>query len=152
MALLVAVVHAASACGVDTGVEPPRRLAQLRVIASQGDVTLRVRIADSREERVHGLMGVRDLADDEGMVFLYDEPTGGGFWMKNTLVPLSVAFWDRERRIVGFLDMEPCPADPCPTYAPEKEYVGAVEVNRGFFDAHGIGIGDIVELAGHAGG
>ena len=53
-----------------------------------------LRIADSPEERAQGLMGVARLAEDDGMLFVFDEPTGNGFWMKQTLVPLDVAFWD----------------------------------------------------------
>ena len=66
--------------------------------------------------------------------------------MKDTLIPLSIAFWDEDGRIVGIQDMEPCTADPCPTYGSPEPYVGALEVNQGFFDEHGVVIGDRIEL------
>ena len=57
------------------------------------------------------------------MAFVWDEPTQGAFWMKDTLIPLSVAFWDEDGRIVGIVDMEPCATEPCPTYASPAPYV-----------------------------
>ena len=80
------------------------------------------------------------------MAFLFDRPTSSSFWMKDTLIPLSIAFWDRSRRIVAILDMAPCRRSPCPLYSPGTSYIGAVEVNRGFFRQHGVRVGDRVEL------
>ena len=91
-------------------------------------------------------MGRRRLSPDAGMVFLFDRPTENAFWMKNTLIPLSIAFWDGSGRIVSILDMAPCRRNPCPLYSPGEPYIGAVEVNRGFFTAHRIQVGDRVEL------
>jgi uncharacterized membrane protein (UPF0127 family) len=72
--------------------------------------------------------------------------------MKDTPIPLSIAFWDRRDRIVALLDMEPCRADPCPTYDAGVPYVGAVEANQGFFANHGVTTGDRVELVTKADG
>jgi uncharacterized membrane protein (UPF0127 family) len=66
--------------------------------------------------------------------------------MKNTLIPLSVAFWDEAGRIVAILDMEPCPANPCPTYDPGSSFVGALEVDQGRFASDGVAIGDRIEV------
>ena len=66
--------------------------------------------------------------------------------MKNTLIPLSIAFWDRNGVIAAIMDMQPCRAEPCPRYRPGIMYVGAVEVNQGFFEDHGVEVGDRVEL------
>ncbi|HEX2068889.1 MAG TPA: DUF192 domain-containing protein [Actinomycetota bacterium] len=109
-------------------------------------MTLRVEIADTPPARSAGLMGRRHLAPDAGMAFLFDEPTENRFWMKNTLIPLSIAFWDETGRIVSILHMAPCREDPCPLYSAGTSYIGAVEVNRGFFKAHGVRVGDRVEL------
>jgi len=68
--------------------------------------------------------------------------------MKDTLIPLSVAFWDEDGWIVGIQDMEPCTEDPCPTYGSPEPYVGALEVNEGFFAEHGVTTGDRIELVG----
>ena len=103
--------------------------------------TLRVRIADEPAERARGLMGVRSLARDEGMAFLYDEPVSNGFWMKDTEIPLSIAFI-RGRRVVDTAEMTPCTSDPCPMYRSMKPYTLAVEANAGWFRRHGIDPGD----------
>jgi uncharacterized membrane protein (UPF0127 family) len=88
----------------------------------------------------------RALPTNAGMVFLFDDSAAYSFWMKNTLIPLSIAFWNRSGRIVAILDMAPCRTDSCRLYSPGTPYIGAVEVNRGFFSAHGIKVGDHVEL------
>ena len=88
----------------------------------------------------------RSLAPDAGMVFLFDDPTAYYFWMKDTVIPLSIAFWDEGGRIVSILDMFPCRKDSCPLYSAGTSYIGAVEVNRGFFKAHGVKVGNRVEL------
>jgi hypothetical protein len=66
--------------------------------------------------------------------------------MKDTLIPLSIAFWDERDRIVAILDLDPCREDPCPVYSPGASYVGAVEANQGYFDRHGVETGDVVRL------
>ena len=109
-------------------------------------VSLHVEIAETEAARQRGLMGRTSLAADAGMAFLFGSPVQVGFYMKDTLIPLSIAFWDRTRRIVAILDMAPCRADPCPDYYAGRSYVGAVEANRGFFTQHGIEVGDRVEL------
>jgi hypothetical protein len=118
----------------------------LRVVTAEGEVTLRVEIADTSEERAAGLSGRASVPADAGMAFLWDEPVEAEFWMKDTLIPLQIAFWDEGGRIVGLIEMEPCEADTCPHYRPEKPIVGAVEANAGWFTAHGVAVGDTVEL------
>jgi uncharacterized protein len=107
-----------------------------------GATHLEVRVADSDDERAKGLMNVSELAEDAGMAFLWPEPTTSEFWMKNTLIPLSVAFVDEGGRIVTIRDMQPCTADPCPMYGATDPYVLAIEANLGYYDEHGIAIGD----------
>jgi uncharacterized membrane protein (UPF0127 family) len=120
----------------------------LTVRTGEGQASLRVEVAETAEARATGLMGRLVLGEDEGMVFLFDGPTDGPFWMKDTLIPLSIAFWDGDGRIQAILDMDPCRADPCPLYSPGVTYVGAVEVNQGWFQRHQVRTGDAVELAG----
>jgi uncharacterized membrane protein (UPF0127 family) len=111
-----------------------------------GDVQLSVEIADTNQTRAHGLMGRDHLSEGSGMAFTYDGPTMATFWMKDTTIPLSIAFWKGSGRIVDMLDMQPCTSDPCPSYRASTSFVGAVEVSQGFFERHGVGIGDTVEL------
>lgn len=101
-------------------------------------VALPVYDAYTSEARARGLMHRRQLPRRAGMVFRFSGPTQGGFYMKNTLIPLSIAFFDRDGDVVDVLDMPPCKSDPCPTYVPRAAYTGALEVNRGFFDSVGL--------------
>ena len=103
-------------------------------------------VADSDEERRRGLMGVEDLDANGGMVFVFDGEQDGSFWMKDTLIPLSIAFWGKDDRVVDILEMEPCEAEPCPTYSSRTPYTHALEMNAHWFEDRGIEIGDRVEL------
>jgi uncharacterized membrane protein (UPF0127 family) len=151
---LLALVLALAAVGCsDPTASGDGTNARAQVVIASGDrtVTVDVEVADDEFERRIGLMGRTDLAADAGMAFLFPEPTSGSFWMKDTLIPLSIAFWDEDGSIVAILDMHPCPDDECPSYDPGVDFVGALEVNQGFFDEHGIEIGDRVRLEGVSG-
>jgi hypothetical protein len=130
----------------DASPEPEFGDASLVIQTDSGEVRVRVEVADSPEERARGLMSREELPPDGGMVFLEEEATWGGFWMKDTLIPLSLAVWGPDGGIRSILDMEPCRENLCPTYDPEVSWVGAVEVNQGFFDLHGVELGDRVRL------
>jgi uncharacterized membrane protein (UPF0127 family) len=118
----------------------------VRITTASGSVELNVQIAETDEARQRGLMGVRSLAPDAGMAFLFDGPTDVSFWMKDTLIALSIAFWDEQGRIVGIREMTPCRHDPCPLYSPGAAYIAAAEATRGFFASHGVRVGDPVRL------
>jgi uncharacterized membrane protein (UPF0127 family) len=118
----------------------------VHIRTSDGTVSVRARIADTDSERSTGLSGEAHLAPDAGMAFLFPGAVRVGFWMKDTLIPLSIAFWGTGGRIVSIMDMQPCPADPCPSFWPTARFVGALEVNRGFLEDHGVEVGDRVEL------
>jgi uncharacterized protein len=109
-------------------------------------VEVPVEVADSPGEREVGLMHRESLPEDAGMVFLFEEDNVGGFWMKNTLIPLSIAFADAEGTIVSILDMDPCEADPCEIYDPGVPYRSALEVNQGAFEDWGVQVGDALTL------
>ena len=113
---------------------------------TQGPVRVDVEIADSDEERQVGLMNRESLPDNAGMLFVFEEDVSFGFWMKNTLIPLSIAFADADGEIVRILDMEPCEADPCTVYEPKATYRTALEVNQGAFADWGVAEGDRLTL------
>jgi uncharacterized membrane protein (UPF0127 family) len=117
-----------------------------RIETPHGVVRVHVQIADDAAERTHGLADRRSLARDAGMAFLFAHPVRASFWMKDTTIPLSIAFWDSSGRIVAILDMPPCRANPCPTYRPDRPFLGALEVNRGYFREAGVGEGDRVAI------
>lgn len=139
LSLALAAVTIA-ACGGAHGCPDPATPGHIAF--SNGD-ELTVRIADQPEERARGLMGVTRLRADAGMAFLYGSPTHDTFWMKDTLIPLSIAFVDEHDRIVTIREMAPC-ADggACPTYASGAPYTLAIEAEAGWFADHGIEEGD----------
>ena len=162
-ALVLVLVLLAAACGGD-GDEPQARgttsvgeeappttsvdaEGPLVVIETEaGEVEVAVEVADDDEERQLGLMNRESLPADAGMIFLFEEDSSGGFWMKNTLIPLSIAFADASGTILRILDMEPCEADPCEIYDPGVFYRTALEVNMGAFDRLGVEEGDRLRL------
>jgi len=91
-------------------------------------------------------MGVTDLPANHGMAFVWEAPTDASFWMKDTLIPLSIAFVDESGRILTIEEMHPCAADPCDTYESSGRYVMAIEANAGWYDTHGIKVGDQADL------
>lgn len=114
--------------------------------ATSGATEIDALIADTDPLRQYGLMYRPRLRHDLGMAFLWPEDTQGGFWMKNTLIPLSIAFFDSNNVIVEILDMEPCVEDDCTVYDPGVSYRGALEVNQGAFREWGISKGDLIEV------
>ena len=107
-------------------------------------VTVRLEVAADPAARARGLMGRRQVPAGTGMVFLYPADVAEAYWMKNTLVPLSIAFVAADGRVVSVAEMTPCTADPCPSYAPAGPYRYAVELPAGAFQAAGVGEGDKV--------
>ena len=103
-----------------------------------------VEVARKEEERSQGLMGRRSLGRDEGMLFIFDEEGYHGFWMKNTLLPLSIAFMDKKGEIVWITDMKPLTLS---THNPLKPILYALEMNQGWFATNGIKVGDIVRFS-----
>jgi uncharacterized membrane protein (UPF0127 family) len=111
-----------------------------------GAATLTVEVADTPTARARGLMGVESLPPDHGMVFIWGTLEDAAFWMKDTLIPLSIAFVGDDDRIHTILEMEPCETEPCRTYEARRPYVMAVEANAGWFQANGIEVGDTADL------
>ena len=107
-------------------------------------VTVRLEVAADPAARARGLMGRTEVPEGTGMVFLYPRDVAEAYWMKNTLVPLSIAFVAADGRVVSVAEMAPCKADPCPSYPPAGPYRYAVELRAGAFEAAGVGAGDKV--------
>lgn len=92
--------------------------------------TLRPELALTDDARARGLMFRRNAPAD-GMLFVFPSATSSGFWMKNTLVPLKIVFFDSYGTRVRKLSMKPCKTDSCPIYAPGKRYRFALELPAG---------------------
>ena len=146
MRLAPLLLIVAVACGSAEEAPDQNPSAALSIGTDDGTVSLDVQVADTQAERQTGLMGRESLSPYDGMAFVWQEPVVSTFWMKDTLIPLSIAFWDDDGRIISILAMDPCTQDPCPSYGPDEPFVGAVEVARGTFERHGVGLGDRVEL------
>jgi uncharacterized protein len=142
--LVAAVLALALAAGAVAGA----RFGSGSAVIDTGErrVTLTVELATTPAQQAQGLMHRRRLAPNAGMAFLFGTPRRGQFWMKNTRIPLSIAFWGANGRILKILHMTPCRADPCPLYDPRVAYVGALEVNRGAFGRWGVTRGDRITV------
>lgn len=102
---------------------------------------LRVEVAATIEQRMKGLMFREKLGANDGMLFVFDEPGYHAMWMKNTPLPLSVAFVDGAGAILNILDMEPHTLDQ---HAAAGPAVYAIETNKGWFAKRRIKAGDKV--------
>ena len=121
-------------------------LRTVAIAASSGErVKVRVEIADSPAEQQRGLMDRTALGKNRGMIFIFDREQVLSFWMKDTLIPLSIAYLDSNGRIVDIQDMKPLDDDP-PHYVSAEPSKYALEVNQGFFDKNGVKVGDRTEL------
>ena len=106
-------------------------------------------LAESAEQRTRGLMNRTDLAGHDGMIFRFEADTSGSFWMKDTPLPLSIAWFDSSGAFVSSTDMEPCLNRPsCPTYSAAGPYRFALEVPQGALPDLGVGPGSRVVLGG----
>ena len=76
-------------------------------------------------------MNLESRGDLDGMLFVFEQDTSGGFWMKNTLIPLDIAFFAVDGTFVDGFEMQPCTTDECPTYTPSGAYRYALELPLG---------------------
>jgi uncharacterized protein len=112
-----------------------------------GRETLDVEIANSPAERAKGLMGRKSLPEGSGMLFVFSKPQRLSFWMKNTLIPLSIGFFDEEKRLFQVIDMATPENGKLALYVSKAPAMYALEVPQGWFDRHGIGLGTKFVLA-----
>ena len=106
-----------------------------------GSHALRVEVVATDAERQKGLMFRKSLGRNDGMLFVFDEPAYHSMWMKNTLIPLSVAFVDAKGEILNILELEPHSLETRMSAGPASY---AIETNRGWFAERGLKAGDRV--------
>ena len=104
--------------------------------------SLDVEVAKDEENIKKGLMYRDKLSKDSGMLFIFPQPEEKSFWMKNTKIPLSIAYLDENGNILNIEDMSPNSTEGVASRGKAKY---AIEVNQGWFDSKGINPGDRVE-------
>jgi uncharacterized protein len=109
------------------------------------EVTVAVELARTSQEQQTGLMGRAEMGANEGMLFIFQNKTFTGFYMRNTALPLSIAFIDEKGVIVDIKDMQPYDER---TVSPSGEYLLALEMNQGFFTRNNLVSGDTFKLKG----
>lgn len=106
------------------------------------DKKIEVEVAKTPEQRGLGLMYRKAIPENSGMLFIFEEKGNYPFWMKNTGVPLSIAFIDENDVIIDILEM--VPNQEVITYSPSLPFLIALEMNQGWFVENGIKAGDTV--------
>ena len=101
-----------------------------------------VEVAATPERRALGLMNRFSLQPDHGMIFVFERPEPQGFWMKNTFIPLSIAFVAADGRIINIDEMQPHDES---THLSRGPALYAIEMRKGWFTERGIRSGDLVK-------
>ncbi len=115
---------------------------ELVIVNSLGEeVYVKVELASDDTQHSKGLSGRGSLCDDHGMLFIFEDDITSGFWMKDTSIPLSIAFISENGTIIDIQDMEPYSLK---SHSPGVPYRYALEVNQGFFLENDVDVGDIV--------
>lgn len=101
-----------------------------------------VEVASTPAQRSRGLMGRKEMAEDKGMLFILDTTSRQCFWMRNTFIPLTIAYLDQDFKILQMSDMTPL-SDTL--HCAEQPATFALEVNQGWFAERNIGVGDFLQ-------
>ncbi len=108
---------------------------------------INVELAIDQPMRTKGLMGRSDLAENRGMLFVFDSLGRHSFWMKNTLINLDMIWMDARRKVIHIEeDVPPCRQRNCPVYIPEEEALYVLEVNAGWSDKHDLKKGQFAQF------
>lgn len=109
--------------------------------------TFYVELAENDEQHARGLMFREQMAPDRGMFFIFNAEYMQAFWMKNTLIPLDMLYFDKNLRLVSTQsNVPPCKADPCPSYPSSGPAQYVLELNAGTADKLGVKPGDVLEF------
>ena len=122
-----------------TGAAQPR-LETIKLYLGAAELT--VEIADEKRELQTGMMHRTTMPKNEGMLFVFPKQHQTGFWMKNTTVPLSIAYIDRASRVIEIYDLHPLNTQPVESRSALVKY--ALEVNQGWFAKNGIQTGTVL--------
>lgn len=111
--------------------------------------TFSIELATTPAEQTHGLMERTSMPANHGMLFVFADAEPRTFWMKNTLIPLDIVFFNNDRRVVAIqADAKPCRADPCKLYPSDAPARYVLELNAGTTRRLGLHKGDAMTLSG----
>ena len=103
------------------------------------NASLAAEVADTPQASENGLMFRDSLPEDRGMLFVFDHPRSASFWMRNTKIPLSIAYIGSTGKILEIESMKPLDETVVPSASDQVAY--ALEVNQGWYSRHGIAPG-----------
>ena len=119
----------------------------VRITQNGREARLSVEIANTPKARSQGLMGRERLGKNAGMLFVYKGDARRFFWMKNTRIPLSLAFIDKSGEVLEIIHLQPHkPGTRIPSYTSRHKVRRVLEVNQGWFLRNGFGLGARVTL------
>jgi len=111
------------------------------------NIKIEAQLAQTILQQTKGLMNVKNLPENQGMLFVFLDESRKSFWMKNTYIPLDLIFISRDKKIVEIKEnFEPCQQKNCPSYTSQKKAKYVLEVNGGFCQKHQIKEGDEVRF------
>lgn len=111
---------------------------------SIGGHGLELQLALSQAEQRKGLMHRDTLAEDHGMLFLFDQPDQRGFWMRNTRIPLDIGYFSTSGELLEVYKL--FPYDETSVASRSRDVLIAVETNRGWYASHGVKPGDRIDM------
>lgn len=137
--------HVTSAGGASPPPSTPAAAVDLPTATFPDGGVISLELAITQEEIANGLMFRPSLREDRGMLFLFRVERVPSFWMKNTIIPLDLIFFDSSGTVVDIIqNAQPCAADPCPQYIPGAPARTVLEVAAGVVAKHGLSVGDRV--------
>ena len=128
-----------SGCSISSS-ENPAKFSQVKI----GEQLFQAEVVDTNESRQRGLMFRKKLADESGMLFIFDYIGKHSFWMKNTLIPLDIIWISDDKKVVDIQTMQPCLTENCASYVPKNDSQYVLEVGAGKFRGN---LGDSVEIS-----
>ncbi len=128
----------------DSQMPSPKNSTPSTPVIRLGHTALKVEIVQNDEERMRGLMYREQLPEDEGMLFVFEEARIQSFWMRNTFIPLDIAFIDAGGKIIDIQRMEPL--DETKSYLSPAPVPYVLEVNAGWFERNAIKVGEMVKF------
>jgi len=138
----LSALFVAACCGASLAQNAAQKLPSIRLNA--GIHNIQAEVAQTPDQRATGLMFRKEMGANDGMLFIFEQPAVQCFWMKNTLLPLSIAFIDDEGAVVNLTDMKPQSEQ---SHCSTRPVRFVLEMNQGWFAKRGIGPGAAISGA-----